>query len=149
MSLSKREREEMLAHCGEIHPDDGVDPREFFRKSGSPKKTNYKVYQLCRQVAETLDQILSGELVVSGKPCDDLLDSLRVMDVVPAPDSSRLLVTLACDGRNEVRTIEKRLSVMNGWLRSEVAAAITRRKVPTLAFRIIDAGLMTREEELP
>jgi ribosome-binding factor A len=134
MALSKRKREQLLAHCGEIHDDDTVDPREFFKPSRPQKKENHKSKQLCRQVAETLDQLLSGEA------SDDVLRGLRVVDVLPAPDTSRLLVTLLvdCDPAAFDRAlIEEHLAQSKGRLRSEVASAITRRKAPTLVFQII------------
>jgi ribosome-binding factor A len=136
MSLDKRTREQLLAHCGELHEDDGIDPREFFKSSrpGTEKRETRKARQLCRQVAETLDQILSGEAN------DDILRALRVAAVMPAPDTSRLLVTLHidCDPADFNRPfVEERLAACKGRLRSEVASAITRRKAPTLVFEII------------
>jgi ribosome-binding factor A len=134
MALDKRTREQLLAHCGELHEDDAIDPRKFFKASQPLKKETRKAKQLCRQVAETLDQILSGEA------SDDVLRGLRVADVLPAPDTSRLLVTLLvdCDPSNfDLPLVEERLAFCKGRLRSEVAAAITRRKAPTLVFEII------------
>lgn len=134
MALDKRTREQLLAHCGEVHDDDGVDPREFFKTNRTHKKEDHKARQLCRQVAETLDQMLSGET------SDDVLRELRVVDVMPAPDSSRLLVTLYADSepaRFDRSLIEERLSRANGQLRCAIAAAITRRKTPTLVFNLI------------
>ena len=133
MALDNRTREQLLAHCGEIHDDDGVDPREFFKAGRTHKKEDRKARQLCRQVAETIEQVLSGE---TG---DDVLRGLRVSDVVPAPDSSRLLVTLRVDceaERFDRKLVEHLLSCCKGHLRCEVAAAITRRKAPTLVFNI-------------
>lgn len=134
MALNKRTREQMLAHCGEIHEDDGVDPREFFQAGRIRKKKDHKANQLCRQVAETLDQVLSGET------SDDVLRRQRVSGVVPAPDASRLLVTLHadCDPEEFDRSqVEQRLAVYNGRLRSKIAAAITRKKTPTLVFNVV------------
>jgi len=146
MALDKRAREQMLAHCGEIHEDDGVDPREFFKAGRIQKKDDRKAKQLCRQVAETIDQILSGE---TG---DDVLGGLRVSDVVPAPDSSRLLVTLHqdCEPENFDRIlVEQRLNSFRGRLRCEIAASITRKKTPTLVFNVIgpDCTLGTQSKE--
>ncbi len=127
-------REQLLAHCGEIQDDDGVDPREFFKAGRVHKREDRKAKQLCRQVAETLEQVLSGEMG------DDVLRGLRVSDVVPAPDSSRLLVTLRVDCELETfdrRLVEHLLACCQGHLRCKVAAAITRRKAPTLVFNII------------
>jgi len=134
MALDRRTREQMLALCGEIHDDDGVDPQEFFKVGRVHKKEDHKAKQLCRQVAETLDQVLSGE---TG---DDVMRGLRVSDVVPAPDSSRLLVTLHADFWLEEfdrRLVEQRLAHCKGRLRCEVAAAITRKKAPALVFNIV------------
>lgn len=134
MAPNKRTREQLLAHCGEIHDDDTIDPREFFKANSRRNKESRKPKQLCRQVAETLDQILSGEAN------DDALRALRVADVLPAPDTSRLLVTLLvdCDPAEFDRPlIEERLAQSKGRLRSEVAAAITRREAPALVFEII------------
>ena len=91
MALDQRTREQMLQLCGEIHEDDGVDPREFFKSGRGPRKQDHKAKQLCRQAAETLDQVLSGEIG------DPRLACLRVVSVQPAPDASRLLVTVMAD----------------------------------------------------
>lgn len=134
MAFDKRTREKMLEMCGEIHEDDGVDPREYFKIGRGPRKLDHKAKQVCRQAAETLDQVLSGE---TG---DRQLACLRVVSVHPAPDASRLLVTVVANCTNEEfnRTeIEARLQVSAGRLRSAVASAITRRKAPTLAFVLL------------
>lgn len=134
MALNKRMREQMLAMCGEIHEDDGVDPREFFKTGRGPRKQGHKAKQLCRQAAETLDLVLSGE---TG---DHRLARLRVVSVQPAPDASRLLVTVIADCTNEDycrEETETRLQASAGRLRTAVAAAITRRKAPTLAFVLL------------
>ena len=134
MVLDKRTREQMLAHCSEIHEDDGIDPREFFKASRNHKKEDRKAKQLCRQIAETLDQVLTGEI------SDDLLRGLQVSGVMPAPDSSRLLVTLYSDcGPEEFNRdeIELRLAARHGQLRCAIAASITRKKTPTLVFNVV------------
>jgi ribosome-binding factor A len=134
MALDKRTREQMLELCGEIHEDDGIDPRDFFKSGRGPRKQDHKVRQLCRQAAETLEQVLSGE---TG---DDRLACLRVVSVQPAPDASRLLVTVAagCDKADFCRdATEAHLQASAGRLRTAVAAAITRRKAPTLAFVLL------------
>ena len=135
MPLNRRQREEMLACCGEIQDDDGLDPRQFF-KSGfrSRDKRDRKAQQLCRQVQQTLSLVLSGEFA------DEVLQSLFVESVVPAPNASQLLVTVsAADGSEdavESGLILQKLEHVAGQLRSEVAAAITRRKTPRLMFQV-------------
>jgi ribosome-binding factor A len=134
MTLDKRTRRQLLAHCDEMRDDDGIDPRDFFRKEPLHKKKHHKLERLCRQVAETLDQVIAGEFA------DDLLQCLRIVSVMPAPDASRLLVTLHADCNPEVfdrPLLEDRLAACKGRLRCAVAAANTRRKAPSLAFNVI------------
>src|SRR5262249_56531055 len=93
-----------------------------------------KTLQLCRQVADTLGLVLSGE-------CDDdLLRSLHVVAVTPAPDASQLLVIVApaLPGETlEPAQVLGRLAACAGRLRCEVAAAISRRRTPRLAFHVV------------
>ena len=92
-----------------------------------------KAIQLCHQVAETLEEVLAE--------CGDtVLQDLRVVDVEPAPDASRLLVTVAVDGllqdRQDRGRVHEHLVRAAGHLRSEVASAITRKRAPVLVYRL-------------
>jgi len=134
MTSNKRMREILREYCAEIGEDDGLNPRDDHQGDGNERKQSRKSRQLCRQVAEALDWVLSGD------SHDELLQSLRVADVQPAPYSSRLLVTVVTDLPAEEadrQTILDRLQEHAGRLRSEVAASINRRKAPTLVFQII------------
>ena len=133
MNAKRRSEKEMHALCGQIHPEDGVDPREFARKE-RPRKGDRKVRQLCSQVADTLNLVLSGE-------CGDaLLQSLQVVSVDPAPDAAHLLVTVRAGLPGEVidpGVASACFARMMGRLRCEVAAAITRKRAPRLVFRVL------------
>lgn len=140
MKVSKRVRDRLQASCGELQEDDCLDPRLYFdrrRQEGSGRATGRKSQQLCRQVAQTLDLVL-------GDSHQAELQSLRVESVVPAPDSTRLLVTLSCDLVGaEVYSRETLLALLNsqaGRLRCEVANAITRKKAPALIFEVTLPG---------
>ena len=114
-------------------PDDAVDPRKFFDRR-TQGRAGRKAQQLCRQVSHTLSYVLSGECN------DDVLRNLYVESVVPAPDSSRLLVTVAIldkDDTTPIVTILERLMAVSGKLRSVVASSINRRKAPELAFNVV------------
>jgi len=114
----------------EVGPEDGQDPREFHRKV-APKPKNRKALQLCAQVRESLMWILGTECN------DEVLASLDVIDVQPFPTSARVLVTVAPALSAEVTdpaTILERLHAANGLLRSAVARAVHRKKVPELLF---------------
>ena len=133
MNISPRQREQMLAFCGEIHEDDGVDPRQWFRSPRIRRKENHRTQRLCSQVGETIDLVLAGEFG------DQLLHNLRVVRVTPCPDISRLLVTIHSDVPPDTATPDEilgRLEKVTGRLRSEVANAITRKRTPQLVFQI-------------
>ena len=141
----------MSAVCDELGPDDGVDPRDDARArvkqhralrggsgegdgdgDGPGRVPGRKGRQLGRQVAETLDALLAGETR------DACLRDLIVVSAVPAPDASRLLVTVAPrDSGSPTPPAEvlERLGKASGWLRAEVASAVTRKRAPSLAFR--------------
>ncbi len=118
--------------CTEIGPEDGIDPREMLRLSAR-KKGGRKTHQLCGQVAEALNYAFSGACN------DDVLRELGVVAVQPAPDESRLLVTVGptLPGTLDPTQVLAHLQQARGKLRSEVAAAIHRKKVPELAFCIV------------
>ena len=117
--------------CSEPGPEDGIDPRDLVRQAAR-KKGGRKTLQLCGQVAEALGYAFAAVCN------DDLLRDLGVVAVQPAPDEARLLVTVApmlpgpCDPAQVLAHLQQSL----GKLRSEVAAAIHRKKVPELAFRV-------------
>lgn len=120
--------------CGEIHSDDGIDPHEFFRSSRKKSNRNRKTLQLCHQVAETLNLAFSNEF-------GDKIGDVRVVAVTPAPDASQLLVVVAPAIAGSIvdhLAVVSSLTAAAGRLRSEVAAAITRRRAPKLLFQYID-----------
>jgi ribosome-binding factor A len=120
------------ALCSELGPEDGIDPRNLLRETAR-KKGGRKTLQLCGQVAEALNYAFAAICN------DDVLRELGVLAVQPAPNESRLLVTVGpmlpgpCDPTQILAHVQQTL----GKLRSEVAAAIHRKKVPELAFCVI------------
>ena len=134
MNRNRRVREQARSCCGRINEDDGIDPHELFKSDRICRKQNRKALQLCRQVADTLGLVLSGDFD------DELLHNLQVVSVAPAPDASQLAVTLRADigdSNVQVQDIVNRLNRVHGRLRSEVAAAITRKRTPRLIFHVI------------
>lgn len=99
----------------------------------SPSSTVHrKDLQLCRQVAERLQLVL-------GDCRDDLLRDLHVVQVVPAPDATQLLVIVGVDPGTALpdpAEVHARLRDKAGFLRAEVARAITRKRAPALLFEI-------------
>ncbi len=112
----------------------------FFRKSTRDTKTDRKTLQLCRQIGETLSQVLAD--------CgDEVLRDLQVVSVIPAPDASQLLVlvTPAVASATSEQLAMKRLTEAAGRLRAEVAAAIARRRAPQLVFQFLASQLERQE----
>ncbi len=136
MKSKKPSQRQILSSCNEIGSDDGVDPHTFFRKP-SRKGNNRKALQLCGQIARTLSAVLAWE---SG---NDLLQSLTVESVEPAPDSTRVLVTVGLPAPGDTAELSEVLECLHrsaGKFRFEVAAAIHRKRVPELVFRVSQRG---------
>ena len=130
-------RKVLRSLCADLGPDDGVDPRDLIRKDTARKASDHRARRLCRQVAETLGGVLAGELG------DDVLRGLEVVAVEPGPDVGRLLITVRlpeAHGEADPALVLERLAGASGRLRAAVAATITRRKAPTLAFRVAIPG---------
>jgi ribosome-binding factor A len=87
-----------------------------------------KTMQLCRQVQKALTFAL-------GETGDELLLLAYVEDVEPAPDTTHMLVSVRAEG--DPIAVMQALYANTGKLRSAVAQAITRRKAPDLAFKLV------------
>ncbi len=148
MSQYTSSKDGLRSLCAEIGDDDGDAPRlRSWRKSRARRSKSResqpqvgadvrKAYQLCRQVGQTLDEVLAE--------CGDaVLQGLRVEGVEPFPDASRLLVTVTfIDNRPgrmaEVGFVVNRLQRASGHLRCEVATAVTRKRAPLLLYRMAE-----------
>lgn len=117
-----------------------TSPRRGRPSSNQPRRPDRKTLQMCSQVKRTLDQILSGELD------DDRLRDVYVSEVTPAPDAHCLMVSVSPLGFAkdfQPQVVLARLAEHSGYLRSELARAINRKKTPELMFRVVLA------EDLP
>jgi ribosome-binding factor A len=113
------------------HPDDGVDPRTFFESSPRGRGRDRKTQMLCSQVADCLQLVLE-----SGVGDDDLQD-LLLREVEPFPDAATLRVTLSIPSTADPERVHAALARAAGFLRSEVAATISRKRAPQLVFRVV------------
>ena len=93
-------------------------------------RSGHKDLQVCRQVFDALTYALA-ELD------DPTIEELSLASVTPAPNAARVLVTMVPtrDGIDPATALE-RLRVSMSDLREEVAAELTRKRVPELVFRI-------------
>ena len=97
-------------------------------------KHDRKALQLCAQVGRAVGDALTLS--------EDLrLSSLYVASVIPDPGIHRLLITLHMDtyADADLGTLQDLLERSHSRIRSEVADAITRRKVPHLSFVVLEA----------
>ena len=140
MKRRLRTKDTMSHDRAEVDAEDGLDPRDVFESKNQHRGADRKTQQLCAQVAETLQQVL-------GEAADQSVQALQVVEVVPAPDATQLLVLTApvvnCTDFDLEATIAALLRA-SGWLRRQVAAAITRKRAPLLVFRVIP-GLPEKE----
>ncbi|MEJ7729835.1 MAG: ribosome-binding factor A [Polyangiaceae bacterium] len=103
---------------------------ESYEYEAMQRQVERKVRQLCRQVQEAVGAAL-------GSLDDDLLNAAWVAGVEPEPDASRLVVFIEVDGDTPSERVFARLERVAGWVRGEVAQAITRKRTPALAFRVL------------
>lgn len=128
MSRRQRKLNEFRNLAAEQSSEDGGDAREFHAKPwDAPKQASRKGQQLCGQVKEALHTALAGS-------ADEVLQGLSVVSVEPAPHTGRLRVLLGADDPAAAREALIRAA---GFLRSEVARAISRRYTPELVFEVI------------
>jgi len=97
----------------------------------------HKDLQLCRQVFDALAYALA-ELD------DPMIAQLVLASVMPVSGSGCVLVTLVPTRDDvDVDAAQDALRGLNAALRAEVAAEITRKRVPELMFRIAPRDLLS------
>lgn len=106
-----------------------ADADSFFGAAGD-RKLERKERQLCRQVQEAVSEALAAVE-------DDVLLDVWVTNVEPAPDAGRLAVFVQAGRGAALEEVEARLEKVAGYLRTEVAGSISRKRVPTLTFRVL------------
>ena len=124
--LKQHSRDSKESHF--IDPDfiEALDENESGSAS-SRRQVERKTRQFCRQVQRALNFALADRSI-------DGIESLFVEEVSPAPDCGRLLVHVLVPGSLPVADVMIALGRETPRLRSEVAAAITRKRAPELCF---------------
>lgn len=96
--------------------------------------TSHKDLQVAKQVFEALSIALADL-------DDPVLDDLALAAVDPAPDASRLLVTLIATRPDaDLEAARAAIDEVAGDLRADVAAELQRRRAPELSFRVVPAS---------
>lgn len=141
MKSPKRRPETLRALCAERGEEDGMDPRDVYSRTGrdSTSAENRKTAQLCKQVARAIESALAA--------CADArLHGLEVVRVEPAPNSGRLCIVVRDSAGVEGRArsaLDAILAAAAGYLRFEIALAITRKRVPEITFKIVEGPNVT------
>jgi hypothetical protein len=93
--------------------------------------------QLCAQVRRALYGVIP-------LPGSSFFEGLVLEAVEPDPDATRLRVVISVPPScpQPITLLRQRLTDMSGFIRSEVASQISRKRVPLLTFEMIP-----REEE--
>jgi len=97
-------------------------------------KPDYKTAALCKQVRRSVAMTLAGECG------DEVLQSLIVDDVLPAPNAGRLLVRVILRSGDPTLTtiaVMERLAKVQGLLRGRIGEVIVRKRTPELSFEVM------------
>ena len=117
------------------NPDDAtdVDHLPHFYAPSRARPNDPRLRRLCGQIARVLN-------IAFGGTCnDDLLLDLVVDSVEPDPDATRVKVTVyPMETRNRIdpEMVLQHLERAQGFLRSEIAATVERKKIPRLVFSL-------------
>ncbi len=135
MTSHKRKEYVLRAPCAQLHPDDGVNPRDDKRRDAEfMQTTDRKTRQLCKQVGQAV------QLALVTLPGADEMLGVFVREVVPAPNAGRLRVVIATQNARLQPVLTEMVQYHAARLRGEVAAAISRRRTPELTFDVIVEG---------
>ena len=138
---SQRRRERRLAQAGDVWSDD-VDPGLFFDDRGPSRRGLWKVQQLCKQLERAASVTLAGECA------SDVLVGAAVLSVEPAPDASRLRVTVMLAPGRSVEDAARAIADLRRAgpsFRQEAARSIHRKRAPEITFEVRLAGEVDHE----
>ena len=119
--------------CGEVCPGDGVNPRYDSTRSGR-KTSRHKMSQVCKKASKVLVSIFQGETI------EPILSSLQIVSVELDGEGQYLSVTIGHTNKDieyDEFDIQLALSRAKGYLRTELAQSINRKRVPMLKFKYI------------
>ncbi|MFN7921974.1 MAG: hypothetical protein U0Q16_17865 [Bryobacteraceae bacterium] len=104
------------------------------RHGPARRQIERKTRLFCGQVQRVLNLALAVRCAGNGLP-----DELFVEEVIPAPDCGRLLLYVAVPASAPAAEVIRELGRITPYLRSEVAAAVNRKRAPELCFVPIQA----------
>jgi ribosome-binding factor A len=129
----RKTRERGLPLAGDVSADDVADPARYFGSESRSRRADWKARQLCRQVER------SAALTLAELSECEALASSAVARVAPAPDASRLRVSVVlAPGKTPAdrEAAAARLREVAGLFREEAARAIHRKRAPEVVFEV-------------
>lgn len=132
--MTRKRSRESRDLCAHLFDDDRFDDRPSRSHPDlSSSFPSRKDAQLCKQVLRAVRDALAASCL------DPDLDEVELLDAVPAPRISRIRIrALAPEGRESATRVA--LLRVEGLLRAAVAAAITRKRTPSLLFTVTTKG---------
>ena len=118
--------------CGQIGPQDGIDPR-IIARARNRDPASHKSKQLGKEARHILSMVFAGELN------DPVFQDLEVFDVAATDDGQFLVVSLAItdtSARIDEAQILEKCQALQGYLRSAIATSVKRKRVPMLKFEL-------------
>ncbi|NUP10490.1 MAG: ribosome-binding factor A [Polyangiaceae bacterium] len=98
-----------------------------------PEQVLRKERQLCKEAFEVLGLALSSLE-------DESFFDVELVGVEPAPDASRLAVVVRAPEGIDPAELLGKLERISGYLRRELAAALHRKRIPSVTFRLAPGG---------
>lgn len=147
-SQLKADFKELKQLVGEIRPDDGVDPREEFkrrRKAMGMVRPGFshgvhKEEQLLTQVQSAIESALQCAR-------EPLLNQLEVREVVKQGGALAVVVTPQAPlAAADLRAVNAAIARASSMIAREVAATITRKDAPKLHFVVLPADAKKIDE---
>ena len=133
MSRRRAKADDLLRLAGDLSPEDGSDPKlDHAKPWDAPKQAGRKAKQLCAQVRHALDGAFAAA-------ADPVVQAVAVVEVEPAPHTGRLRVLVGVPADLSPDAVGEALGRAAGFLRNEVAAAVSRRYAPELVFEVVPA----------
>ncbi len=132
-SHSCKKHAEARSLCADLHPDDGQLSIPRRREQSYDANADLrKTMQLCAQVRRALYGVIP-------LPGSALSEDLLVESVEPDPDSVRLKVVISvpANATLPIPALRIHLKAKLGYIRSEIAPQISRKRVPLLTFELI------------
>ncbi|MBK9384297.1 MAG: ribosome-binding factor A [Planctomycetes bacterium] len=104
------------------------------RESSNDEQRERKSIQLAAQIEECVRELLERETR------DESLQELCVLGAHVLPGASHVAVVLRFPRRGELALWREKLERARGWLRTEIARAIHRKRTPELVFELLESS---------